>query len=57
MLQGEAPVAGEVIGVGVRLDRPDDADAALLGLFEVLLDREGRVDDDRGFRLRVADQV
>ena len=47
VLEREPPVPGEVVGVRVRLDRADDADVAPLGLVEVLLDREGRIDDDR----------
>ena len=35
----------------------DDADVAPLGLLEVLLDREGRVDDDRVTGTRIADEV
>ena len=47
----------EVIGVRVRLDDADDADLAPLGLLEVLLDREGRVDDDGVAGSRIADEV
>ena len=57
VLEREPPVAGEVIGVRVGLDRADDAHVALRGLVEVLLDREGRVDDDRVARSRVADEI
>ena len=57
LFQREAPVARQVISVRVRLDRANDPDAAPLRLLEVLLDREGRVDDDGGFRIRVADEV
>ena len=34
-----------------------DADVAPLGLLEVLLDREGRVDDDRLAGSRIADEI
>ena len=57
VLEREPPVPGEVIGMRVRLDRADDADLAPLGLLEVLLDRERRVDDDRLARPRIADEV
>ena len=46
VLEREAPVPCEMVGVRVRLDDSDDANAAPLGLLEVLLDRVGRVDDD-----------
>ena len=57
VLEREAPVPGEVIGVRVRLDRADDADVALRGFGEVLLDREGRIDDDRVTGTGIADEV
>ena len=50
-------MAGEVVGVRVRLDHADDAHVAPLGLLEVLLDRERRVDDDGGSASRVADEI
>ena len=53
----EPPMPGEVVGVRVRLDRADDADVALRGLLEVLLDREGRIDDDRVTGTGIADEV
>ena len=51
MLEREAAVPGDVVGVRVRLDRPDDPEPAPLGLREQRLDRERRVDEhgDAGF--------
>ena len=57
VLEREAPVAGEMVGVGVRLDHAHDPHPAVLGLDEVLLDREGRVDDDGLARPGIADEV
>ncbi len=57
VLEREPPVSGEVVGVRVRLDRADDADVALRGFGEVLLDREGRIDDDRVTGTGIADEV
>jgi hypothetical protein len=57
VLEREAPVAREVVGVRVRLDRAHDAHAALVRLDEILLDREGRVDHDRRARAFVSDEV
>jgi hypothetical protein len=57
VLERETSVPGEVIGVRVRLDRPDDARAALLGLQPVLLDREGWIDDGRDPRVLVTHEV
>ena len=57
VLERKAAVTGEVVGVRVRLDHPNDADVPPLGLLEVLLDRVGRVDDDGLARSRVADEI
>ncbi len=57
VLEGEAAVAGDVIRVRVRLEHPLDPDAGLSGGLQVLLDREGGVDDDGEPRLQVADQI
>ena len=46
VIEREAAVPGDVVGVRVRLDRPHDADAEPLGLGEDRLDREVRIDDD-----------
>ncbi len=50
VLECEPTVSGDVVGVCVRLDRPDDPHPAPLGLLQDRLDRERRVDDcrDRG---------
>ena len=47
VLEREAAVAGEVVGVGMRLEHAHDANAGLRRRREVRLDRECRVDDDR----------
>ena len=57
MLEREAAVPGEVIRVGMGLDRPDDVDLAPVGLLQVLLDRKGGVDDGCFARARIADEV
>ena len=57
MLEREAPVPGDVVGVRVRLDDAHDAHVAPLGLLEVLLDREGRVDDHGLPASRIADEI
>ena len=57
VLERKPSVAGQVVGVRVRLDHAHDADAASLGLGEVLLDREGRIHDDGGSRALVPDEV
>jgi hypothetical protein len=46
-----------VVGVRVGLDHANKAHAAPLGFLEVLLDREGRVDDDGLAGALVADEV
>ncbi len=57
MLQRKPTMTREVVGVRVRLEHADEADAAPPGFFEVLLDRVRRVDDDRLPSALVADQV
>ncbi len=57
VLQGEAAVARDVIRMGVRLEDAYEARLLLRRLGEVLLDCVSRVDDDRGPRGLVADQV
>ena len=47
VLEREPAVAGEVVGVGVRLEDAHDPDAEPLGLRQVLLDRVGGVDEER----------
>ena len=57
MLEREPPVPREVVGMRVRLDDANDAHALPLGVREVLLDRECRVDHDRLSCPRIADEV
>ena len=57
MLQREAAVAGEVVGVRVRLDDADDLDAALIRLRQHALDRVRRIDDRGDACFLVTDQV
>ena len=57
VLEGEPAVPGKVVGVRVGLDHADDADVVPLGLLDVLLDRERRVDDDGLTGSRIADDV
>jgi hypothetical protein len=57
VLEREAAVTGHVVGVRVRLERPDDADALLLGGGEVVVDLVGRIDQERFVGLSVPDQV
>ncbi len=57
VLECESPVTREMISVRVRLDCANDADLATLGLLEVLLDREGRIDDDGLAGARIADEI
>ena len=47
VLEREAAVAGEVVGVGVRLEHAYDPHARPLGHLEVGLDRVGGIDDHR----------
>ena len=57
VLEGEAPVPRDMVGVGVRLERAHDPDVEPLGLRERPLDRERRVDDERLARLLAPDEV
>ena len=58
VLEREPAVAGDVVGVRVRLeDARSTRTRVSRGLGEELLDREGRVDDDRDRRRLVADEV
>ena len=57
VLEREAPVPGDVVGVRVRLEHARDPHVPLLGLLEVLLDRVRGIDDHRLARGLVADQV
>ena len=57
VLEREASVARDVIGVGVRLEDSDEAHAALLAGSQIPLDRVGRVDDDGDACVLVTDDV
>ena len=57
MLEREPAVAGEVVGVRVRLDDPDDPHAAPVGLGQHRLDRVRGIDDRGDARVLVADQI
>ena len=57
VVEREAPVPGEVVGVRVRLEHAGQPHVPVRRLLQVLLDRVGRVDDDRDARVLVADQV
>ena len=57
MLERQPAVAGDVVGVRVRLDGAHDAHAVPLGLGEQRLDRIRRVDEHRDTRLLVTDEV
>jgi hypothetical protein len=57
VLQREASVPRDVIGVGVRLKDTLDAYALLLRDGQVLLDRERRIDDNRYACLSIADEI
>ena len=53
----QAAMAGDVVGVVVRLQHVLDAHAVVARELEVLVDLEARVDDGRDARVLVADQV
>ena len=57
VLEREAAVAGDVVGVVVRLEHAHDPHAGALRRLEVALDRVGGVDDDRLAGRLVTDQV
>jgi hypothetical protein len=57
VLESKSPVAGNVIGVRVRLEDAGQAHRAPLALLEILLDRERRVDDDGHALVLVADEI
>ena len=57
VLERQAPVPGDVVGVRVRLDDARQPDAAPLRFFEVLLDPVRGVDDDRDAGVLVSDEV
>ena len=57
VLERETAVAGDVVGVRVRLEHADEADVAARRLLQQRLDRVRRVDDDRDAGVLVADEV
>ena len=57
VFEREAAVAGDVVGMVVRLEHAHDPRARLLGRLEIALDRVGRVDDHRLAGRLVTDQV
>ncbi len=57
VVEGEPAVAGDVIGVRVRLQHADDANLAVRRLREQRLDRVGRIHHHRLARALAADQV
>ena len=57
LLERELAVAGDVVGVVVRLEHAHDPQPAAFGDGDQLLDRVRRVDDDRLAGVLVADQI
>jgi hypothetical protein len=57
VLEREPSVTRDVVGVRVRLEHRDELDLVSLRRIQVLLGRVGRIDDDGGSRLLVADEV
>ena len=57
VLEREAAVSGEVVGMGMRLQDAFDPQAGVPGGLEVRLDRERRIDDDGHAGGGVADEV
>ncbi len=57
VLECQAPVAGDVIGMRMGLENDDDLDLVPLGGIQILLDRVGRIDDRRHAGSFVADEV
>ena len=57
VLEREAPVPRDVVGVGVGLEHALDPHAGLAGSRDDRLDLQRRVDDDRDACVGVADQV
>ena len=53
----QAAMAGDVVGVVVRLEHVPDRDAVVAGELEVLVDLEARIDDRGDAGVLVADQV
>jgi hypothetical protein len=57
VLEREASVARDVIGVSVRFEHTDEAYAAMLAGIQVSLDRVRGIDDDRDPGVLVTDDV
>ena len=57
VLEREAAVTRDVVGMGMRLDRAHDPDAAVSGLRQDRVDRERRIDDHGDPRLLVSHEV
>ncbi len=57
VLEREAAVARDVVGVRVRLDDADEPDVAPLCFLDDRLDRVRRIDDDRHAGVLVPDEV
>src|SRR5262249_7480827 len=57
VLEGEAPVTGDVIRVRVRLEHADEPNFLPLRLRQDRLDRVRRIHDEPGPRRLVADEV
>ena len=57
VVEREATVPGEMVGVRVRLEHAREPNLLVRRLVEVLLDRVGRVDDRGLAGVLVADQV
>jgi hypothetical protein len=57
VLEAEPSVPRDVVGMRVRLQHAHDPDTSLVGLGEILLDLERRVDHDRRACVFVADEI
>jgi hypothetical protein len=57
VLEREAAVAGNMVGVRVRLENRDELDVPALAFIQILLDRIRRIDEDGGSGTFIADKV
>ena len=57
VLEREAAVAGNVVGVGVRLEHCDEPESAEGTLIHIRLDCVGRIDDDGHAGVLVTDEI
>jgi hypothetical protein len=57
VLEREAAVPRDVVGVGVRLEHADDLELVVAGRLDEPFDRVRRIDDDRGPGALVSDEV